>query len=99
MVFIVNQWTSRSPTTVQVYSNCDQVSLYLNGTMVSTRSPDAGTILLHPTFDFDLGSFTAGTLEADCLMSGVKKAMFTSQTPGAATAIRLRAEGPRCRQI
>jgi hypothetical protein len=93
MVYIANQWTSSSPTTVRVYSNCDQVSLYLNGAMVAARSPDTGTSLLHPPFNFDLGGFTAGTLQADCLMGGVQRASFTRKTPGQATAIRLRAEG------
>jgi hypothetical protein len=93
MVYIANQWTSSSPTTVRVYSNCDQVSLYLNGAMVAARSPDTGTSLLHPPFNFDLDSFSAGTLQADCLMGGVQRASFTRKTPGQATAIRLSAEG------
>jgi hypothetical protein len=92
-VYIANQWTSSSPTTVRVYSNCDQVSLYLNGALVATRSPDTGTSLLHPPFNFDLGSFTPGALQADCLMGGRQKATCTRKTPGAAAAMRLRAEG------
>jgi hypothetical protein len=40
MVYIANQWTAASPTTVRVFSNCQQVSLFLNGTLVSTRAPD-----------------------------------------------------------
>jgi len=92
MVYIANQWTSNSPTVVRVYSNCDQVSLYLNGTLVATRLPDSSTSLLHPPFNFDLGSFTAGTLQADCLIGGAQKATFTRKTPGQATAIRLSAE-------
>jgi beta-galactosidase len=92
MVYIANQWTSTSPTTVRVFSNCDQVSLYLNGTLSSTRSPDTGTGLLHPPFNFALGKFTAGTLRADCLIGGAVKASSTRQTPGAATAVKLRPE-------
>lgn len=93
MVYIANQWTSNSPTTVRVYGNCDQVSLYLDGTLLATRPPDAGSNLLHPPFTFSLDSFTAGALKADCLMDGVQKASFTRKTPGVAAAIRLRAEG------
>jgi len=92
MVYIANQWTPTSPTTVRVYSNCAQVSLYLNGSLVATQSPDTGTNLFHPPFNFSLGSFTAGTLRADCIIGGVVKASFTRQTPGTATAIRLRPE-------
>jgi Glycosyl hydrolases family 2, TIM barrel domain/Glycosyl hydrolases family 2/Glycoside hydrolase family 2 C-terminal domain 5/Glycosyl hydrolases family 2, sugar binding domain len=93
MVYIANQWTATSPTTVRVYSNCNQVSLSVNGTLFATQSPDTGTSLLHPPFNFAVGSFTAGTLRADCLVGGVSKATFTQQTPGAATAIHLRPEG------
>lgn len=93
MVYIANQWTPSSPTTVRVYSNCEQVSLYLNGDLVATQFPDSGTHLVHPPFNFDPGSFTPGTLQADCLIDGVQKATYTRQTPGTATAIRLRPEG------
>jgi beta-galactosidase len=97
MVYIANQWTSSSPTTVRVFSNCEQVSLYLNGTLSSTRSPDTGTGLLHPPFNFALGTFTSGTLRADCLIGGPVRATFTRQTPGAARAIRLRPEATTMR--
>jgi hypothetical protein len=97
MVFIANQWTSASPTTVRVFSNCEQVSLFLNGTLSSTRSPDTGTGLIHPPFSFNLGTFTAGTLRADCLIGGTQRATFSRQTPGAATAIHLRPEGTTLR--
>ena len=52
---------------------------------------------LHAPFSFNVGSFTAGTLRADCLVGGTQKSTFTRQTPGAATAIRLRPEGTTLR--
>jgi hypothetical protein len=97
MAYIANQWTSSSPTTVRVFSNCEQVSLYVNGTLSSTRAPDTGTNLLHPPFNFALGTFTSGTLRADCLIGGAVRATFTRQTPGAARAIRLRPEATTLR--
>lgn len=92
MVYIANQWTPSSPTTVRVYSNCEQVSLSLNGAPVATQSPLGGTRLPHAPFDFDLGSFTPGTLEADGFIGGSQVATFKRQTPGAASAIGLRPE-------
>jgi len=97
MVYIANHWTSTSPTTVRVFSNCDQVSLYVNNTLSSTRSPDTGTGLQHPPFTFAVGSFSAGTLRADCVMGGTTRATFTRQTPGAAAAIKLRPEATTMR--
>jgi hypothetical protein len=92
MVYIANQWTPASPTTVRVYSNCEQVSLFLNDSLVATQSPDPDAHLLHPPFNFDLGSYTPGTLRAECLIGGAQDATFARQTPGAAAAIRLRPE-------
>ncbi len=99
MVYIANQWTSTSPTAVKVFSNCAQVTLSLNGTVVATRSPDTTPtpLPLHPPFTFAMTSFTPGTLRADCLIGGAVKVSATRQTPGAATALRLRPEGTTLR--
>ena len=99
MVFIANQWTASSPTTVRVFSNCQQVSLFLNGTLVATRSPDTTPtpLPLRPPFSFNVGTFTAGTLRADCLMGSTVAATVTRQTPAAATAIHLRPEATTLR--
>jgi beta-galactosidase len=48
---------------------------------------------MHPPFNFELGGFTPGTLQAACLIGGGQKAVFTRKTPGVAAAIRLQAEG------
>jgi hypothetical protein len=92
MVYIANQWTASSPTTVRVYHNCEQVSLSLNGVLIATGSPDPGSLLLHPPLEFGLGIFTPGSLLAECLIGGEVRASFARKTPGAAASIRLRAE-------
>ena len=97
MVYIANQWTPTSPTTVRVFSNCEQVTLSVNGAPGTTRSPDTGTTLLHPPFTFNAGTFAAGTLRADCLIGGTMRVSATRQTPGTATAVRLRPEGTTLR--
>jgi hypothetical protein len=99
MVYIANQWTATSPTSVKVFSNCTQVTLSLNGTAVATRSPDTtpAPLPLHPPFTFPAMTFAAGTLSADCLIAGTVRATTTRRTPGAATALRLRPEGTTMR--
>jgi len=52
MVFVANFATCWSPTTVTVFSNCEQVRLYQNGKLVATQEPDKGYVLDHPPFTF-----------------------------------------------
>ncbi len=43
MVFIANEWTERvSPAKIVVYSNCDEIELFVNGKSVGVRKPDQG---------------------------------------------------------
>jgi beta-galactosidase len=84
MVFIANYWTSSSTLSVRVYSNCSQVSLYRNGMLIATQSPDASSAtsnLSHPPFTFTVPAFVAGTLHADGLIGGVIKASHEVKTP------------------
>ncbi|MBN1131176.1 MAG: DUF4982 domain-containing protein [Chitinispirillaceae bacterium] len=94
MVYIANRWTSGSPTTVKVFSNCDSVSLYRNGTLIGTRRPDNDVncgSLSHPPFTFTNVTFAAGELKAVGKI-GATQVTFIRNTPGAATAVKLRAE-------
>lgn len=43
MAFIANEWTERvSPAKIVVYSNCDEVELFVNGKSVGLQKPDQG---------------------------------------------------------
>ncbi len=92
MVYIANWWTSSSPLSVMVFSNCDSVALYLNGTIVKKQGPDAPQsdstrYLKHPPFTFAVPSFTAGTLRADGLIGGTVRATHQVTTPGTAARV------------
>ncbi len=58
MVFIANFATFHSPSTVMVFSNCEQVRLTQNGTLIGTQSPDSGYRIPHPPFTFKVGDFS-----------------------------------------
>ncbi|GGH17282.1 beta-galactosidase [Silvibacterium dinghuense] len=58
MVFIANFATFQSPTTVIVFSNCEEVRLTQNGKLVATQRPDEGYHLPHPPFTFRLEPFS-----------------------------------------
>ncbi|WP_159452655.1 glycoside hydrolase family 2 protein [Pedobacter nyackensis] len=43
VVFLATNWTEQSdPSKLVVYSNCEEVALYLNGKQVATQKPDSG---------------------------------------------------------
>lgn len=54
MVYIANWWTpANKPENVVVYSNCDEVALYINGKLLKKQRPDSGP-------DTDYGDFEKG---------------------------------------
>ena len=71
MIFIANFATFQSPTTVTVFSNCEQVRLTQNGKEVATQKPDSGYLLPHPPFTFRLQQFSE--LHSMLFASGVAK--------------------------
>lgn len=67
MVHIANKWKKDSPLDVTVFSNCDEVELFLNGKSIGRKKPDTNRIsdnLKHPPFTFNLKSFKKGKLVA-----------------------------------
>ena len=40
MVFVANSWASDSPDQVRVFSNCDEVELFVNGESIGRQTPD-----------------------------------------------------------
>lgn len=89
MVYIANFWTSSSPTKVRVYSNCPQVRLSLNGTVVATQSPDTYANIENPPFTFTVSAFAPGTLLAEGLIGGTVRASHTVKTPLTAAKVQV----------
>jgi beta-galactosidase len=84
MVFIANYWMQKSTTDVRVFSNCDQLELYLNETLIERRNPDENkfsTHLQHPPFTFKLKEFVAGELLAVGFIDDKEAARHTIKTP------------------
>ncbi|MGY2132838.1 glycoside hydrolase family 2 protein [Hymenobacter sp. HD11105] len=92
MVFIANYWQPTSSKQVTVYSNCDEVELSLNGTVIARQRPDKNAFsdqLPHPPFTFTLPTFTPGTLSAVGYYQNKKAAQTERRTPGAPNGIKL----------
>lgn len=86
MVHIATYWDAQSPTDVTVYSNCDEVALYLNDVLVAKQKPTRNQYsdqLQHPPFIFNLGKFTPGTLRAEGFVDGKPVIEHKVATPGA----------------
>ncbi len=78
-----------------MFSNCDEVELILNGTLLERRRPDADRIsthLAHPPFTFPRKRFEAGTLEAVGFIDGREAARHSVRTPGAVERLELRVD-------
>ncbi|MFV8376228.1 glycoside hydrolase family 2 protein [Flavobacterium sp. LB1P71] len=92
MVQIANYWTGNSPLDVTVYSNCDEVALYLNYALVSKEKPFVNgnsDALQHPPFIFKLDKFVPGTLRAEGFIKGEKVVSNVVKTPESAMKIEL----------
>jgi beta-galactosidase len=90
MVKIASYWTPTSSTKVRVFSNADEVELVLNGRSLGRRKPVRDSLsdrLAHPPFEFGVGHFEPGLLEARGYIGGVLVATDRVQTPGNPVAV------------
>ena len=84
-VHIANEWRSESARSVRVFSNTDEVELFVNGESLGRRTPDRNRIsnnLRHPPVTFETPQFAPGTLEAVAYRNGVEIARHSVRTPG-----------------
>jgi beta-galactosidase len=92
MVTIANNWTESSPLNVTVYSNCEEVALYLNDVLVAKQKPlinENSDKLKHAPFVFQMDQFVAGTLRADGFINGKKVVSNGVKTPEKAAKLEL----------
>lgn len=92
MVFIASEWQLGSSSQVRVFSNAEEVELYLNGVLVSRNKPSTdkfSTHLPHPPFEFDLKEFKAGQLVAKAYIAGKEVATHQVTTPDVAASLKL----------
>jgi beta-galactosidase len=92
MAFIASEWTDKSNTNVRVFSNADEVELWLNGKLVSKNKPSINkysTHIAHPPFEFVLNSFTPGKLVAKAFIKGELVAEHQVNTPKAIKTIKV----------
>ncbi|PKD44032.1 glycoside hydrolase family 2 protein [Rhodohalobacter barkolensis] len=92
MIYIANFWSDPDFKTVKIYSNTEEVELFLNGKSLGRKNPDidrVSTHLNHPPFTFDIEEFEPGILRAVGYINGEVVTEAERTTPGEAAAIEL----------
>jgi beta-galactosidase len=92
MVAISGYYNNESDKDLKVYSNCEQVRLFVNGSLVGTQLPDEdvnSTLLSHPPFTFKTEAFIPGVVVAQGLVNNSVMATDTVHTPEAAYGLKL----------
>lgn len=92
MVSIATFWTENSPLDITVYSNCDEVALYLNNNLIAKQKPTVNhnsDLLKHAPFTFKTGQFISGVLKAEGFINGKKVASSEVKSPGKTSKIVL----------
>lgn len=90
MVFIASEWNEKSTLDVRVFSNADQVELFLNGESLGKQKPDANkntSKLKHPPFTFALKEFKAGELKAVAYVGDKAVSEYKVATAGKTTQL------------
>ncbi len=94
-VFIASYWNEKSPLAVRIFSNCEEVELFLNDKSLGRQKPDVNAMsanLAHPTFTFKVARFQKGTLKAVAYLKGKVVTQHSVATPEAPTRIALAAD-------
>ena len=89
---IATYWDEKSPTNVKVFSNADEVQLFLNDKLIASQKPDVDKNtdkLSHPPFTFKIPTFEAGTLKAIGFINGKQVSEDIVKTPKAATKLKI----------
>jgi beta-galactosidase len=92
MIYIANFWHDPDYTTAKIYSNTEEVELFLNGESLGKKSPDSDRVSTHlkqPPFTFEIEEFESGTLRAVGYINGEVVAETERTTPGEAAAVEL----------
>jgi beta-galactosidase len=95
MVFIASYWNEESPLNVRVFSNCEQVELFLNGISLGKQQHDSNAIsnnLNHPPFTFNLKSYEKGELVAKAFIGGKEAATYSVKTPESPVKIEIKVD-------
>lgn len=82
---IASFWTPESPLDVTIFSNAEEVELYVNDSLIGRQKPTVNSFsehLNHPPFHFQVSKFVPGTLKAVGYANNKEVAFHQVFTPG-----------------
>ena len=92
MIFIASYYTEESSKKIKVFSNVEEVALFLNDSLIERKAPSKNSIseeLPHPPFEFDLIKFEKGILKAVGYVNGKEVVTHVVQTPEKAFGLEM----------
>ncbi|MGB7843035.1 MAG: glycoside hydrolase family 2 TIM barrel-domain containing protein [Salinimicrobium sp.] len=92
MVFIAGYWQSTSSKEVTIFSNTEEVALYLNDKLIARKEPETNQFsdaLAHPPFKFEIPQYEPGSLKAVGFIDGRQVSSHLVSTPEAASKIEV----------
>jgi len=92
MVFIASEWNEKSSSNVRVFSNAEEVELWLDGKLVARQKPAKNkfsTHLSHPPFEFKVNKFLPGQLLAKAFINDELVSEHQVTTAGQPVALKL----------
>lgn len=82
MVFIANYWLESSSRDIHVYTNTEEIKLYINEKLIETRKPQMIEYISHPIITFPNVPWEPGELKAEGMIDGEVATTYTVTTPG-----------------
>lgn len=95
VVFIASYWQPGESNGVRVFSNCEEVELFVDGQSVGRQKPDQNALtthLSHPPFTFNTSCMQSGTVKAVGYITGKKAAEHTVSTASVPDHMTLQAD-------
>lgn len=81
VLYIANYWLKNSPKNVMVFSNCDEVELFVNDRSVGRQAPNTYENIPHPAFTFKNVKYEEGELKAVGYVNGKEVTTHVRNTP------------------
>lgn len=92
MVKIANYWNRDSSTDIKVFSNCEQIALFLNDSLIDKKTPVIDSYSSHlefPPFIFNIEEYEPGKLKTVGYIDGKEVAVDSVSTPGNPEKLKL----------